>query len=216
MSYPARVEGLGKYDYCMWLTPCLVFSLNVEEVSNLLRFFSYLLLLMIFGVSIISLILSLFLSSSWFFFFSVNSSGLFLLYIAMYARGFSLLCFFRFLNSLYGIFSANSNLLLFVPDIGLAVRVFANGPGDQGSIPGRVIPKTKKKKMVLDASLLNTQHYKVWIKGKVEQPREVVAPSHTPWCSSYRKGSLRVTLDYGRQLYFVFFIIKCCWVSCLV
>ena len=87
-----------------------------------------------------------------------------------------------------------------VPDIGLAVRVFANGSGDQGSIPGRVIPKTKKK-MVLDASLLNTQHYKVWIKGKVEQPREGVAPSHTPWCSSYRKGSLRVTLDYGRQLY---------------
>ena len=25
-----------------------------------------------------------------------------------------------------------------------------------------------------------------------------VAPSPTPWCSSYRKGSLRVTLDYGR------------------
>ena len=30
--------------------------------------------------------------------------------------------------------------------------------------------------MVLDASLLNTQHYKVWIKGKVEQSREGVAP----------------------------------------
>ena len=58
----------------------------------------------------------------------------------------------------------------FVPDIGLAVRVFANGPGDLGSIPGRVIPKTQK--MVLDASLLNTQHYKVRIKGKVEQYRE--------------------------------------------
>ena len=27
---------------------------------------------------------------------------------------------------------------------GLAVRVFANGPGDLGSIPGRVIPKTLK------------------------------------------------------------------------
>ena len=26
----------------------------------------------------------------------------------------------------------------------------------------------------------------------------------TPWCSSYRKGSLRVTLDYGRQLYLLF------------
>ena len=55
--------------------------------------------------------------------------------------------------------------------------------------------------MVLDASLLNTQHYKVRIKGKVEQSREGVAPSPTHWCSSYRKGSLRVTLDYGRQLY---------------
>ena len=39
-------------------------------------------------------------------------------------------------------------------------RVFANGPGDRG----RVIPKTQK--MVLNAALLNTQHYKVEIKGK--------------------------------------------------
>ena len=39
--------------------------------------------------------------------------------------------------------------------IGLVGRVFANGPGDLGSIPGRVIPKTLK--MVLDTSLLNTQ-----------------------------------------------------------
>ena len=50
------------------------------------------------------------------------------------------------------------------------VRVFANGPGDGGSIPGRVIPKIQK--MVLDAALLCTQHYKVSIKGKVEQSRE--------------------------------------------
>ena len=48
--------------------------------------------------------------------------------------------------------------------------VFANGPGDLGSIPGQVIPKTQK--MVLNASLLNTQHYKVQIKGKVEQSRK--------------------------------------------
>ena len=80
-----------------------------------------------------------------------------------------------------------------IPDIGLVVRVFASGPGDLGSILGRVIPKTQK--MVLDASLLNTQHYKVWTKGKVEQSREGVAPSPTPWCSSYWEGSLRVTLD---------------------
>ena len=49
-------------------------------------------------------------------------------------------------------------------------RVFANGPEDRGSIPGGVIPKTQK--MALDTSLLNTQHYKVRIKGKVEQSRE--------------------------------------------
>ena len=54
--------------------------------------------------------------------------------------------------------------------IGLVGRVFANGPGDQGSILGRVIPKTIK--MVLDTSLLNTQQYKVSIKGKAELPRE--------------------------------------------
>ena len=41
--------------------------------------------------------------------------------------------------------------------------VFANDPGDRGSIPGRVIPKTRK--MVFDAALLNTQQYKVGIKG---------------------------------------------------
>ena len=37
--------------------------------------------------------------------------------------------------------------------IGLMSRVFANGPGDRGSVPGRVIPKTQK--VVLDAALLN-------------------------------------------------------------
>ena len=49
-------------------------------------------------------------------------------------------------------------------------RVFANGPGDWGSILGRVMPKTQK--MALIASLLKTQHYKVRIKGKMEQSRE--------------------------------------------
>ena len=54
--------------------------------------------------------------------------------------------------------------------VGLVDRVFANGPGDLGSNPGRVIPKTLK--IVLDTYSLNTQHYKVRIKGKVEQSRE--------------------------------------------
>ena len=54
--------------------------------------------------------------------------------------------------------------------IGLVVRVFPNWCGDCGSIPGRAIPKTQK--MVPDASLFNTQHDKVWIKGKEEKSRE--------------------------------------------
>ena len=81
----------------------------------------------------------------------------------------------------------------------MMVRVFANGMGDLGSIPGRVIPKTQN--MVLDAILLNTQHYKVVSRVMWSNPGKGVAPSPTPWCSSYRKGILRVTLDYGRQLY---------------
>ena len=48
--------------------------------------------------------------------------------------------------------------------------MFANGPWDQGSVLGRVLPKTQK--MVLDISLLNTQHYKVRTKSKVEQSKE--------------------------------------------
>ena len=51
--------------------------------------------------------------------------------------------------------------------IGLKSTVFTNGPADQDSIPGWVIPKTQK--MVLDAALLSTQHYKVRIKEKVKQ-----------------------------------------------
>ena len=57
-----------------------------------------------------------------------------------------------------------------LPDIIMKVKVFANGLGDLGSIPGQVIPKTQK--MVPDATLVNTQHYKVQIKGKVEKSRE--------------------------------------------
>ena len=49
-------------------------------------------------------------------------------------------------------------------------KVFTNGLGDRGSIPVRCIPKTQK--IELDAALLNTQHYKVRMKGKVELSRE--------------------------------------------
>ena len=59
------------------------------------------------------------------------------------------------------------NIFWLIDQVG---SVFANGQGDLGSITGRVISKTLK--MVLDTSLLNTQQYKVRIKGKMEQSRE--------------------------------------------
>ena len=36
-------------------------------------------------------------------------------------------------------------------------------------------------------------------------PGKEVAPSPTPWCSSYRKGSLRDTLNYSHQLTISYF-----------
>ena len=59
--------------------------------------------------------------------------------------------------------------------------LFANGPGDLGSIPGQVIPKTLK--MVLDTSWLNNIRYVSRIKWI--NPGKGVAPSPTPLCSSY-------------------------------
>ena len=77
--------------------------------------------------------------------------------------------------------------------IDLMSRVFADRLEDQGSIPGRIIPKTQK--VIFDAAYLNTKHYNVRIKGKVHQPTEWSKASPLFQCSSYWKRSLRVTLD---------------------
>ena len=61
-------------------------------------------------------------------------------------------------NLIYKLFAYDSYIYIY------------NGPGDWGSIPGWVIPKTQK--MVLNTALLSTQYYKVGIKGKVEQSWE--------------------------------------------
>ena len=60
------------------------------------------------------------------------------------------------------IFSSKTMFVL----ISLMVSCYFRGdyPIGIGSIPGRVIPKTQK--IVFDASLLNTQHYKVQFEGK--------------------------------------------------
>ena len=94
--------------------------------------------------------------------------------------------------------------------IGPAVRVFANGPGDLGSIPGRVIPKTLKWYLIPPCLTLSIIRYGSRVKWS--NPGNGVAPSPTPWCSSYRKGSLLVTLDYGltssRTYFFIFSFLQ--------
>ena len=41
---------------------------------------------------------------------------------------------------------------------------------------------------------------------KWSHPGKGVVPSPSPWCSSYWKGSLRVALDYSRQLYLTYMV----------
>ena len=92
-------------------------------------------------------------------------------------------------------------------------NVFHNGPeffnciyvrqwsGEPGFSPRSI--HTKDFKIVLDASLLNTQHYKLRIKGKWSNPGESVAPFPTPKCSSNLKKSLWVALDFDRLTFFL-------------
>ena len=85
--------------------------------------------------------------------------------------------------------------------IGLMSRVFANGPGDRGSIPGQVIPKTQKCYLMQPCLWLSIIRYGSRVKWS--NAVNGVAPSSTPWCSIYRKGSHQVVLDEGRQLYYL-------------
>ena len=78
-------------------------------------------------------------------------------------------------------------------------RVLANGLRVLGSIPYRAIPKTLK--MVLYTALLTHSNIRYVPRVKWSNPGKGVTPFPTPRCSSYWKGSLLVTLDYGRQLY---------------
>ena len=68
-----------------------------------------------------------------------------------------------------------------------------------GSIPGRIIPKTLKWYLIPPCLILNNIRYVSRVKWS--NPRKGIAPSPTPRCSSYWKGSLLVSLNYGRQLY---------------
>ena len=82
--------------------------------------------------------------------------------------------------------------------------MFANGPGDLGSIPDRVIPKTQKWYFRLPFLTLNI--IRQGSRVRWSNPGKGVAPSPTPWYSSYQKGSLLVTFDKGPNFTFYYII----------
>ena len=101
-----------------------------------------------------------------------------------------------------------------IPDIGIMVRVFANDLRDLGSIPDRVIPKTKKWYLMPPCLTLSIIRYRSRVKWS--NPGKEAASSPTLWCSSYRKRSLWITLDYGHQLYLLlikFIQRNCHWIQ---
>ena len=52
--------------------------------------------------------------------------------------------------------------------IGQVGRVFANGPGDLGSIPGRVMPKTQKWYLIPPCLTLSNIRYVSRVKWKIQ------------------------------------------------
>ena len=75
----------------------------------------------------------------------------------------------------------------------------------------RVQSQNQISEIILEASLLNTQRYKVWINGEGSNSRKGVALFPTHWCSSYWKRSPQFGLDYRRPTYLV--IYTCIYIS---
>ena len=101
-------------------------------------------------------------------------------------------------------------VVLFIPlfgrDIGMMFRVFANDL--KKGVQSQVESYQRLKKWYLMPPCLTLSIISYGSSVKWSNPGKGVVPSPIPWCSSYRKAKLRVTLDYGRQLYFYFISTK--------
>ena len=100
-------------------------------------------------------------------------------------------------------------IYIYKQPISIMVWVFTNGPGDLGSIPGRVIPKTQK--IVIDAFSLNTYPWSILYNTKWNNPGKGVAPSPTSQCSSYWKGSFWIAFNYSWPTY-IYMMIICLYI----
>ena len=84
--------------------------------------------------------------------------------------------------------------------------MFTNGLGDLGSI-SRLSHTKDSKKWYLMPPCLTLSIIRYGSRVKWRNPGKGVAPFPTLWCSSYWKGSLRVTLDKVCQLYFIYIYV---------
>ena len=75
-------------------------------------------------------------------------------------------------------------------------------------VQSQVVSYQKLKKWYLIILCLTLSIIRYVSRVKWSNPGEGIAPSSTPRCSSYWIGSLRVALDYGRQLY-LYYNITC-------
>ena len=66
----------------------------------------------------------------------------------------------------------------------------------------QVVLILKPQKMLLDTALLNTEHYKIRIKGKWSNPMKGVAPPVHLGKVANEKRFFGVALEYGRPTYF--------------
>ena len=96
----------------------------------------------------------------------------------------------------YCIYSSNKRL-----HIGLVNRVFANDP--RAWVQSQVASYQIFKKWYLVPPCLTHSNIRYVSKVKWSNLGKGVAPSPTPWCSSYRKRSHLVALNYGRELYYL-------------
>ena len=70
---------------------------------------------------------------------------------------------------------------------GIMVRGFANGPGDMGSIPGQVIPKTQKWNLMPPCVTLSILRYRSRVKWG--NTGKGLAPSLTSFVVAIEKGA---------------------------
>ena len=75
--------------------------------------------------------------------------------------------------------------------------MFANGLGEQDSIPGQIIPKTQK--MVLDASLLTLSIIRYGSRVSRATQGKEYHPFSLHLIVAIEKGSPQVALDYSQQ-----------------